>query len=68
MPSPIRFRCPGCRARIKAPAQLLGHHRNCPGCGQAFVVRREPPADSSPMLASDDAPRLVWRRRRAGAA
>jgi DNA-binding response OmpR family regulator len=40
---PIRFRCPGCGARIKAPAQLLGQTRPCPHCRRPLVVRQEPP-------------------------
>jgi hypothetical protein len=59
----LRFHCPGCRARIKAPAQLLGRPANCPGCGRRLVVRPEAPIDSGPVLAGEDGPRLVWRRR-----
>jgi hypothetical protein len=63
MPSPIHLRCPSCRARIKAPVQLLGHERSCPGCGRDFLVLREPPEDASPVLVADEGPRLVaWRR------
>jgi CheY-like chemotaxis protein len=61
MRSPIRFRCPGCRARIKAPIQLLGHSRPCPQCGQRLTIQVQPPEDSGPMLAGDlpDLPALA---------
>jgi hypothetical protein len=48
-PHAIRFRCPGCRARIKSPVRLAGHSRACPGCGQSFTVPRVP-ADALPVL------------------
>jgi hypothetical protein len=47
---PIRFRCPGCRARIKAPGHLLGQTHGCPRCGNHLVVRPEVPEDSGPLL------------------
>jgi hypothetical protein len=50
MAAKITFRCPGCRARIKAPAELSGRRRNCPGCGTSFVVRTQRPPDSDPLL------------------
>jgi hypothetical protein len=50
MPAVILFRCPGCNARIKAPAQLVGQWRNCPGCQARFQVRPRPPQDSAPVL------------------
>ncbi|HKI38419.1 MAG TPA: hypothetical protein VKA46_41605 [Gemmataceae bacterium] len=49
-PSSIRFRCPKCAARIKAPRQLIGESRDCPGCGRAFVVPRPIPEDLGPVL------------------
>ena len=49
MPS-IRFRCSGCNARIKAPWELIGQSRICPGCGNRFVVRYQKPDDSDPLL------------------
>jgi hypothetical protein len=52
----ILFRCPGCNARIKAPAELIGQRRQCPGCQMPFVVRHEPPEDSGPVLAMDPPP------------
>ena len=54
MSHPIRFRCTGCNALIKAPRQLLGQSRDCPGCGRNFVVRFEKPQDSDPYLVPGD--------------
>jgi hypothetical protein len=56
MPTFILLRCPGCKARIKVPPELLGQRRNCPGCHTPFVVRAQVPPDSGPVLAGDDAP------------
>jgi hypothetical protein len=44
------FRCPACNARIKAPPQLAGRTRPCPGCGRPVVVRRPVPQPSGPVL------------------
>jgi hypothetical protein len=46
----IRFRCPRCNARIKAPAELSGRRRDCPACRRPLVVRRDVPRDSDPVL------------------
>ena len=63
MPAPISFRCPGCNARIKAPAELLGEKRRCPGCNTLFVVRVPTPPDNGPVLVSDgETVRLVMAR------
>jgi hypothetical protein len=56
MHSAIRVRCPGCEARIKAPRELLGQMRCCPGCGRRFVIRAKAPADAAPVLSDDDLP------------
>ena len=53
MSSTISFRCPHCDARIKAPSQLLGQSRKCPGCNETFEVRHQPPADEAPRLVID---------------
>lgn len=63
MQAKILFQCPSCMAKIKAPAQLIGQRRNCPGCGNSFLVREQPsrkansefylPGDSDPMLVSE---------------
>jgi hypothetical protein len=63
MPATITFRCPGCRARIKAPAQLMRQWRSCPGCGTRFVVRHQSPPDTGPVLARDDQPAPETARR-----
>jgi hypothetical protein len=52
----IRFRCPGCRARIKAPSQLIGQVRACPGCDRRLIVQMDAPEDVGPLLTSDDTP------------
>jgi DNA-directed RNA polymerase subunit RPC12/RpoP len=49
----ISFRCGGCNARIKAPSQLRGRTRACPGCGHRLVVQTAPPRDEGPVLMSD---------------
>jgi DNA-directed RNA polymerase subunit RPC12/RpoP len=56
MAATIILRCPGCNARIKAPAQLLGQWRACPGCGARLLIRIVPPADAGPVLVSEEAP------------
>jgi len=53
----IRFRCPTCKARIKAPVQLQGQIRPCPGCGNYFTVRPATPKDSGPLVLLDDKPK-----------
>jgi len=50
----ISFRCPGCKARLRAPVQLEGQTRKCPGCGQAVVVPVKRLPDSGPILVFDD--------------
>jgi len=50
----ISFSCAGCNARIKAPLQLQGHVRACPGCGRRCVVQRTPPRDEGPVLVPGD--------------
>jgi hypothetical protein len=50
MTPPISFRCPGCKARIKAPVQLAGQRRSCPGCGHNLLVPRKIPQDAEPVL------------------
>ena len=63
MTEKISFHCPSCLARIKAPVQLFGRTRNCPGCNASFVVgeqpsikkedRPTPPQDAGPMLITE---------------
>lgn len=59
--SPIRFCCPTCQARIKAPAQLRGQGRNCPGCGNRFTVPRSACEDVGPILVSLESEEYSWR-------
>jgi hypothetical protein len=49
-PSSIRFRCPRCAARIKAPRELIGESRPCPCCRRPFIVPRPVPQDLGPVL------------------
>lgn len=56
MISSISLRCPSCDARIKAPLQLIGQWRSCPGCGTRFVVRPHVPDEEDPVLVTDDRP------------
>jgi hypothetical protein len=48
--STVRFQCPGCRVRIKAPAQLRGQQKTCPGCKRPLLVPRALPEDVGPIL------------------
>ena len=54
--SHISFRCAGCGARIKAPCQLRGQTRECPGCGHRFVVGRPQIEDAGPALVYEETP------------
>src|SRR5262249_35084344 len=49
-PAAVHFHCPGCRARIKAPAQLRGQSRNCPRCRVPLTVPFVAPEDAGPVL------------------
>ncbi len=62
MSYPIHVRCPGCRARIKAPAQLIGQTRDCPRCRQPLIVQMSAPEDEGPVLLCDDSPASTLRR------
>jgi hypothetical protein len=60
----LSFRCPSCRARIKAPVQLLGQTRACPGCNYCLVVQLKAPPEAGPVLVVDEdrgVPRLFVR-------
>ncbi len=46
----VTVHCPSCKARIKAPTQLLGQRRRCPGCDAHFLVQLRPPQDEGPAL------------------
>jgi DNA-directed RNA polymerase subunit RPC12/RpoP len=48
------FRCPACNARIRAPYQLVGEIRPCPGCSHRFVVRPPIPQEEGPVLVPDE--------------
>jgi hypothetical protein len=51
MPATITVRCHGCKARLRAPIQLLGECRLCPACKTPVRIRVQPLADSDPLLA-----------------
>jgi hypothetical protein len=57
MRTTITLRCSQCNARIKAPVQMLGQSRPCPGCGARLHVRIQPPQDSDPVLVVERQPR-----------
>jgi hypothetical protein len=50
----ISFRCLSCNARLRAPAQLQGLSRNCPGCGRRVTVPSTRIQDAGPVLVFDD--------------
>ncbi len=50
----IRCRCPKCGSRIKAPIQMRGQTRICPGCKQPFVIAFQPPEDEGPKLVLEE--------------
>jgi hypothetical protein len=54
MPSAIRFRCPYCQARMRAPWELRGQMRDCPRCQRPLIVKMEPPEDAEPILLRDE--------------
>jgi DNA-binding NtrC family response regulator len=60
----VRCRCAGCGARIKAPVELLGQTRPCPGCRAPLVIQPEPLEDEGPVLATEEGLRPPAPRRR----
>jgi DNA-directed RNA polymerase subunit RPC12/RpoP len=59
----ISLRCSCCQARIKAPYQLRGQTRACPGCGHRFVIQVPRPEDAGPVLVADDQPARRFAQR-----
>jgi len=54
-PTPkLSFKCPGCGATIRAPRQLIGTSRPCPGCGHKLAINVPMPSDSDIHLVGDD--------------
>jgi hypothetical protein len=57
----IRFRCPSCSARIKAPMQVIGRTHTCPQCRQPMsidlLVHMGAKQDCGPVLCPDQPPR-----------
>ncbi len=68
MSSLIILRCSACKARIKAPIQLLGQTRACPGCGHRFVVQFAAPEEAGPLLVMDEEKAPAMPRPRRGVA
>ncbi len=56
MPSSLIVQCCACSARIKAPIQLVGQTRKCPGCGQPVMIQFKAPVDAEPLLMYEDLP------------
>ena len=54
--SPVRFVCPACGTRLKAPGQLMGQGRDCPRCGCQLTVPRHVREDIGPILVLSEAP------------
>jgi hypothetical protein len=54
MQSTLIVQCCRCAARIKAPIQLLGQTRKCPGCGQPVMIQFKAPVDAEPLLLHED--------------
>jgi uncharacterized paraquat-inducible protein A len=50
----IIVRCSGCKALIKAPPQLRGQRRRCPGCQTTILLQDSSPPDSDPVLVTPD--------------
>jgi DNA-directed RNA polymerase subunit RPC12/RpoP len=48
------FRCAACKARLRAPINLIGRWRACPNCGQRLVVPAKPVQDLGPRLVFED--------------
>jgi hypothetical protein len=65
--SSIRFRCPACRARIRAPLELGGRRRPCPRCREIMCVplnHAEPARPILVMLEGEERFALRVRQRR----
>jgi len=51
----LSLRCPGCRAKLRAPRSLLGRNCPCPRCRRHMVVRPAAPADADVVLVPEAA-------------
>lgn len=54
MPESIAVVCPGCQARMRAPAEMAGRTARCPVCKAQVQVPTAPPAE--PVLELEDCP------------
>ena len=61
-PHLIAQECSSCGARIKAPFELLGHKRRCPGCKTMLAILPQPPEDEGPVLVLNFEQPLSQRR------
>ena len=52
----IQLVCSGCKARIRAPRQLIGSNRPCPRCRAPLAVRVALPSEQDICLVPIDAP------------
>src|SRR5439155_9605251 len=50
MPDRVNFRCPHCRAKLRAAFRLLGSACPCPKCKGEIVVRVTVPSDADIVL------------------
>jgi uncharacterized paraquat-inducible protein A len=53
----LRFHCPNCSRRLKAPNSAAGHWAKCPQCGTLVQVPRAAPmsdADIADLLSVDE--------------
>ena len=48
-PKSIAFRCPGCRALLKAAPSYAGKKGRCPTCGRRFLVPRAGAGTAQPL-------------------
>lgn len=49
----ISIQCPSCLARIKASTKLIGQMKECPGCGQSFVIPDPTAIENKPTNAAE---------------
>jgi len=58
----ISFRCPSCSAQLRAPIQLAGRSRPCPGCAETVMVPLRIPSEEPSILVIDDDSRGADKR------
>ncbi len=50
----LSLRCPGCKAKLRAPFPLIGRVCPCPRCKYRVEVRPRIPSDADITLVADD--------------